>query len=128
MSHKDESVGRVNRLNPLTDVEATHLIGHGPWKSAIFLDIASICVIIFLLIESDYSKDLLKRGRYENYISYHTVLRIKREEIKSLQSHVQGFKTLILALNYLEKKETSAGLSQVLTDKLREELNTQLTE
>ncbi len=128
MSRYGEKVNRLKQTNPLTDTEAIYFQSKGPWKSVCFLDIASLCVIIFLLSESELSRDILRRSKYENYVSYHQELKKKRADIITQESTVVGFKTLSLALNLLEKRENGIGLSQLLVDQLREEMKEMSTE
>ena len=70
MSRSGEKVNRLKQMNPLTDTEAIYFPGKGPWKSVCSLDLASLSVIIFLLSEFELSRDLLRRSKYENYVSY----------------------------------------------------------
>ena len=112
----------MKQMNPLTDTEAIFFHGKGPWNSVCYLDIASLCVIIFLLSESELSRDVLRRSKYENYFSYLQELKKKRAEIITQESTVAGFKTLSLALNLLEKRENGIGLSELLVDQLRKEM------
>jgi len=71
MSSFGEKMNRLKKTNPLTDTEAIYFHGNGPWTSVCFLDIASLCVIISLLSDSELSKDLIRRSKYENNVSYH---------------------------------------------------------